>query len=201
MNAKQALAKLKKGNERFSDAAAKSGSLTRTIVRDDMHGEQKPFAVILGCSDSRVPVELIFDQSIGDLFVVRVAGNIAASSQIASVEFACQKFGTGLVIVLGHTQCGAITATLSSLNDGFDGLSPNLEAIVKHIQVAIEPMLKTRPCDDNELIESARRKNIEQSVSDLHENSLVIRGLVASGQVTIVGAEYELESGKVHFFE
>jgi carbonic anhydrase len=163
---------------------------------------QEPFAIILGCSDSRVPAELVFDQGLGDLFVIRVAGNIVASSQVGSVEFAAERYGTRLVVVLGHSQCGAILATLEELQQPTDHQSRNLRSIVDRLRPSVETLLATGLRDDPEaLVRQAVRANIRASANQLRHGSEVLEQLVQNQGLAVVGAEYSLETGVVEFFD
>ena len=163
---------------------------------------QEPFAIILGCSDSRVPAEIVFDQGLGDLFVIRVAGNIVASSQIGSVEFAAERFGTRLVVVLGHSQCGAVLATLEDLQRPTDNQSRNLRSIVDRVRPAVEPLLSTELRHDPEaLVRHAVRANVRISASQLRYGSEVLDQLIERDGLLVVGAEYSLETGVVVFFD
>ena len=163
---------------------------------------QEPFAIILGCSDARVPAELVFSQGFGDLFVIRVAGNIVAPSQIGSVEFAAERFGTRLAVVLGHTQCGAVAATLEELRQPQANQSPNLRAIVERIRPAVEPLL-AQPIAKNpdQLYQRAVRANVEASVSQLRHGSALLERLIEGDGLLIVGGEYHVEEGTVEFFD
>lgn len=200
--AEQALKRLVEGNKRFVDGASNVGSRSSIEKRDALVAGQHPHAIILGCSDSRVPAEIVFDQDIGDLFVVRVAGNIVAPSQIASVEFAAAQFSSKLVVVLGHTNCGAISATLEQLKLPVSERSPSMSAIVEHIRPVVEKLtgsgLDNQP---DELKARAVRANITASVAQLRSGSDRLADLVANQGLTVVGAEYSLQSGKVEFFE
>jgi carbonic anhydrase len=163
--------------------------------------DQEPFAIILGCSDSRVPAEIVFDQGLGDLFVIRVAGNIVAPSQIGSVEFAAAQFGTRLVVVMGHTRCGAILATLDQLQQPEDSQSPNLRSIVDRVRPSVEPLLRTDLRHDRDaLVRRAVRANVDHSVNQLRHGSLILERMIDNGELRIVGAEYSLETGEVVFF-
>jgi carbonic anhydrase len=163
---------------------------------------QEPFAIVLGCSDSRVPAEIVFDQGLGDLFVIRVAGNIVAPSQIGSVEFAAERFGTRLVVVLGHSMCGAIAATLEELERPSERRSPNLRAIVDRIRPAVEGLLEAGVrTDPATLAHLAVRANIRASVDHLRHGSEILERLIARDGLLVVGAEYSLESGLVDFFD
>ena len=197
-----ALARLRDGNRRFVENA----SVHRDTV-DRSHGPelaagQSPFAIVLACSDSRVPVELVFDQGFGDLFVIRVAGNIVAPSQIGSVEFAAQQFGTKLVVVLGHSGCGAVVATLKELTLKESHRSPNLRAIVDRVKPAVEPVLARHGNEESDAtVNDAVRANIHASVDQLAHGSSVLEQLVERGELAIVGAEYTIETGQVEFFD
>lgn len=202
ISADDALERLREGNRRFvSDEVSKDVIASREH-RGGAATPQNPFAIILACSDSRVPTELIFDQGIGDLFVIRVAGNIVAPSQIGSIEYAAKQFGTRLVVVLGHSNCGAIIATLQELALKDSHRSPNLRAIVDRVRPAIEPIMKDRPnVDDEAVIQSCVRANVQASVGKLQHGSLILENLVAKGDLKIVGAEYSIETGIIDFFE
>ena len=200
--AADALQRLREGNRRFVAGDTDSGSTARRKHLPDMAGGQNPFAIILACSDSRVPTELIFDQGIGDLFVIRVAGNIVAPSQIGSIEYAATQFGTRLVVVLGHSNCGAVVATLQELAKKASHRSPNLRAIVDRVRPAVEPVLeKHRDEASKEVIGKAVRANIRASVDRLQHGSLIIENLIAGGNLQIVGAEYSIETGNIEFLE
>ena len=170
--------------------------------RDALTAGQEPFAIILGCSDSRVPAEIVFDQGLGDLFVIRVAGNIVASSQVGSVEFAAARFGTRLVVVLGHSKCGAVLATLEELQQPTDDQSRNLRSIVDRIRPSVEALLATELRRDPEaLVRHAVRANIRVSANQLRHGSEVLEQLIQNEGLLVIGAEYSLETGLVDFFE
>ena len=180
ISALEALARLREGNRRFVSDECESESLTDTARRMKLTAGQKPFAVILGCSDSRVPAELVFDQGLGDLFVIRVAGNVIAPSLVASVEFAAEAFGTRLVVVLGHTQCGAVTATLNALRASTPPPPPNLDSIVNRVRPAVESLFADDPDAAPEtLIEEAVRANIRASAAQLRNDSPILSRLIA----------------------
>src|SRR5688572_2352208 len=202
ISAREALERLQEGNRRFILDVRNRDTLTNQVRRHELAAGQEPFAIILGCSDSRVPAELVFDQGLGDLFVIRVAGNIVASSQVDSVEFAAARFGTRLVVVLGHSQCGAVTATLEVLQQPIDQRSRNLRAIVGRIRPSVEALLATPLRDDPEaLLQQAVRANIRASVNQLRHGSEVLERLASREGLAIVGAEYSLETGVVCFFD
>lgn len=198
--ASEALQRLQDGNRRFVSDSRTSDILTsRANIRDLVSG-QRPFAIILGCSDSRVPIEIIFDQGLGDLFVIRVAGNIVAPSLIGSIEYAAETTGARLVVVLGHSHCGAVTATLEELQRPSDSRSPNLHAIVKRIMPAVEPLTLEGPGQDpDSLAQKAVRANILASVAKLHSESEILEQQVKEQDLLIIGAEYSLETGTVEF--
>ncbi len=185
----------------MSDARSRD-TLASQARRSELAAGQEPFAAILGCSDSRVPVEIVFDQGLGDLFVIRVAGNIVASSQIGSVEFAVERFGTRLVVVLGHSQCGAILATIEELRRPRENQSRNLRSIVDRVRPSVEALLATGLSHDpGALVEHAVRANIRASAGHLRHGSEVIEQLIQRQELLVVGAEYSLETGIVDFFD
>jgi len=197
----EALERLRAGNRRF--VAQTDGCADPLPVRRlALVTEQRPFAIILGCSDARVPAELVFDQGLGDLFVIRVAGNIVSPSQIGSVEFAAARFGTRLVVVLGHTQCGAIAATIEELQRPAENQSPNLRSIVDRVRPAVEGLLSTELRHDAAaLMRHCVRANISVSVSHLRYGSDVLEKLIRTEGLMVVGAQYSVETGVVDFFD
>jgi carbonic anhydrase len=198
----EALERLREGNRRFVSGVPNHGTLTAETRRSDLTAGQEPFAIILGCSDSRVPAEIVFDQGLGDLFVIRVAGNIVASSQVGSVEFAAARFGTRLVVVLGHSQCGAILATLEELQQPTEHQSRNLRSIVDRVRPAVDAVLATKlPQDRDALVRQAVRVNIRMSANHLRYGSKILEELVETNGLLVVGAEYSLETGSVDFFD
>lgn len=202
ISADQALARLREGNRRFASDARGGESLTDTARRRELASGQEPFAIVLGCSDSRVPAEIIFDQGLGDLFVIRVIGNVVAPSQIASVEFAAEHFGTRLAIVLGHSECGAVAATLEDLRRPLASRSPNIRSIVDRIRPAVEPLLAAGLADRPEaLAREAVRANVRAAADHLRHGSELLETLIASRGLRVVGAEYSLDSGEVDFFD
>jgi carbonic anhydrase len=197
----EALARLRDGNLRFVASQSSLEAAARPARRAALVNGQEPFAIVLGCSDSRVPAELVFDQGFGDLFVIRVAGNIAAPSQVDSIEFAASRFGTRLVVVVGHSQCGAITAALEELT-GRTTPSLNMRSIVDRVRPAIEMMLSGRTVQDIETVmPDAVRANVKAVVGHLRHGSKLLERLVREEGLLIVGAEYSLESGVVTFFD
>ena len=196
-----ALERLREGNRRFV-ADRSDDSLTSPSRRRELTDGQEPFAAILGCSDSRVPVEIVFDQGLGDLFVIRVAGNIVSPSQVGSVEFAAERFGTRLVVVLGHTQCGAILATLEQLQQPAHSQSRNLQSIVDRVRPSVEGLLATHLRDDPDaLVRHAVRANIRASANQLRHGSEMLEYQIQREGLVVVGAEYSLETGVVEFFD
>ena len=202
ISAQEALERLREGNHRFVMDVRRRDTLTGQTRRRELAGGQEPFAIILGCSDSRVPAEIVFDQGLGDLFVIRVAGNIVAPSQIGSVEFAAERFGTRLVVVLGHTECGAILATLEELGRPSEGQSRNLRSIVDRIRPSVEALLATEFGDHADaLVRKAVRANIRVSADHLRHGSEVLEKSIQKDGLLVVGAEYSLETGVVDFFD
>lgn len=200
--AREALELLREGNGRFAQDHPERSALDDRTRRSEVVAGQEPIAIILGCSDSRVPAEIIFDQGVGDLFVIRVAGNIVAPSQVGSVEFAAERFGTRLVAVVGHSGCGAVLATLEELERPTQGRSPNLRAIVDQIRPAVETLLETELRHDREaLVRHAVRANIRAAAAHLRHGSPILEELIRSNGLLILGAEYSLETGVVDFFD
>ena len=200
--APDALRRLREGNGRFvAEVRGRAAAVSRAR-REELAAGQEPFAIILGCSDSRVPAEIVFDQGLGDLFVIRVAGNIVAPSQVESVEFAAARFETRLVVVLGHTSCGAIQATVDELGRRSEEQSRNLRSIVDRIRPAVEPLLGTSLARDRDaLMHQAVRANIRMSANQLRHGSNVLEQLIDRGGLCVVGAEYSLDTGEVEFFD
>ena len=200
--ASDALQRLKDGNKRFVSGVRSIDTLIKQTQRSDFLTGQEPFAIILGCSDSRVPAEIIFDQGLGDLFVIRVAGNIVAPSQIGSIEFAVERFNTQLVVVLGHSMCGAVSATIDELEQPSKDRSTNVMSIVDRIRPSVEPLYNTSLRDDHDqLLDAAIRANILAATNQLRHGSQMLEQLILNNEMTVVGAEYSLETGNVEFFE
>lgn len=197
-----ALNRLREGNRRFIANVRGIDALLSQQRRAELVNKQEPFAIVLGCSDSRSPAEILFDQGLGDLFVIRVAGNIVAPSQIASVEFAAQRFGIPLVVLMGHTGCGAIEATLEYIARPQDESLHPLRSIVERVRPAIEPLTQTGLASDPaELRRQCVRANVRAGANHLRHGSPALEGLVLEGRVVVVGAEYDLETGVVDFFD
>lgn len=202
INARDALQRLIDGNKRFTSNLRTQESIFNNHKRDELLAGQEPFAIILGCSDSRAPAEIVFDQGLGDLFVIRVAGNIVAPSQIGSVEFAVSQFGTKLVVVMGHSNCGAICATIDELTKGSASPSQNISAIVERVKPSIESLMLTELKNDKKALEKeAVRANVRASANHLRHGSEIIENLIKNSDLIIVGAEYSLETGVVDFFD
>jgi carbonic anhydrase len=202
ISAVEALERLREGNRRFASGVRSLDTLMSQTRRSEFVAGQEPFAVILGCSDSRVPVEIVFDQGLGDLFVIRVAGNIVAPSQIGSVEFAAERFGTRLVVVLGHTRCGAVQTTLEELQRPTENRSRNLSSIVSRIRPSVEGLLATELRHDREILaRHAVRANVRVSANYLRHGSEVLERLIQKDGLLVLGAEYSLETGLVDFFD
>jgi carbonic anhydrase len=203
ISATEALERLRNGNRRFVSNVRSHESLASEARRAEVAAGQEPFAIILGCSDSRVPAEIVFDQGLGDLFVIRVAGNIVAPSQVGSVEFAAEQYGTRLVVVLGHSQCGAILATIDQLLRPSANHSRNLRSIVDRVRPSVEPLLATHPAHagSDALVREAVRANVRMSAAHLRHGSEVLEELIDKNGLVIVGAEYSLETGVVEFFD
>jgi carbonic anhydrase len=200
--ASEALALLREGNRRFVADRSTVATSSHQARRLDLVDGQEPFAIILGCSDSRVPAELVFDRGFGDLFVIRVAGNVVAPSQVGSVEFAASRYATRLVVVMGHSQCGAIIATLEELLGKSSTQSRNLRSIVDRVRPSVETLLSGRTVDDHEaLMREAVRANVRVSANHLRHGSELLEKLIRDDGVRVVGAEYSLESGVVTFFD
>jgi carbonic anhydrase len=194
ISAADALERLRDGNRRFVTGTSAIGNALSEARRAELVGGQSPFAVVLACSDSRVPVELVFDQGLGDLFVIRVAGNVVAPSQVGSVEFAAAQLGTKLVVVMGHSNCGAVDATLKELAQEQSTRSPNLRSIVDRIRPALETL-------DNPSLHDAVVANVRNSANRLRHGSQILEDLIDSDELTVIGAEYSIESGVVDFFD
>ncbi|MBI3941231.1 MAG: carbonic anhydrase [Acidobacteria bacterium] len=202
VSAREALKRLREGSVRFASSVRGPDAFVSHTRHPELATEQQPFAIILGCSDSRVPAEIVFDQGLGDLFVIRVAGNIVARSQVGSVEFAAGRFGTRLVVVLGHSQCGAVLATLEELQRPTENQSPNLRAIVDRVRPSVEGLLATDFRHDlDALVKQAVRANIRASANHLRHGSELLKQLIREDGLFVVGAEYSLETGAVEFFD
>jgi carbonic anhydrase len=202
LSAPEALAKLREGNARFAAKVISIDTLARVLRRDDLARAQQPFAIVLGCSDARAPAELVFDQGLGDLFVIRVAGNVVSPSQVGSVEFAAERFGTRLVVVMGHTHCGAVAATLEAIEGGAAHASANVRFIVDRVRSAVESVREVAPGQDRPaLLRAAMRANVRLGADHLRHGSPLLERLIEKDGLLVVGAEYDVESGVVDFFD
>lgn len=199
ISAQEALQRLRDGNRRFVDSIGSGEMLARGV---ELTQRQRPLAIILGCSDARVPAEIVFDQGLGDLFVIRVAGNVVAPSQVGSVEFAASRFNTRLVVVLGHSRCGAVLATIEELQRPQENQSINLRSIVDRVRPSVQPLLRTELKNDlDTLVGHAVRSNVSASVDHLRHGSALLEQLIRNEGLMVVGAEYSLETGVVDFFD
>ena len=202
ISALEALDRLREGNLRFSQNLTSLDRMMSYQRRAELTAGQKPFAIILGCSDSRAPAEILFDQGLGDLFVIRVAGNVVAPSQIGSVEFAVSRYNTRLVVVLGHSHCGAVSATIETLLEGEDSESRNIASIVDRVKPSVQPLLDTDLRHDRDALRCAAvRANVRASANQLRHGSSIIESLIENDGLLVVGAEYALETGVVDFFD
>ena len=202
ISAREALQRLRDGNQRFVSGVRSVDAMLSHTRRDEFADRQMPFAIILGCSDSRVPAEIVFDQGLGDLFVIRIAGNIVAPSQIGSVEFCAEQYGSRLVVVLGHSNCGAIRATIDEMQNRSMRQSHHISSIVDRIRPVIEPLRSTELWDrTDDLIHESVRANVRASANQLRHGSAILEDLIANQGLLVVGAEYSLETGAVEFFD
>ena len=201
-SAAEALGRLREGNTRFASHVVSVDALARRLARDQFGGEVRPFAIVLGCSDARAPAELVFDQGLGDLFVIRVAGNVVSPSQVGSVEFAAELYRARLVVVMGHTRCGAIEATLDAIEGKGGPTSTNVMSIVQRVRPAVETVRDAGPdLDRASVLRKAVRANVRTSVEHLRHGSAVLEELIQRDGLAVVGAEYDVESGRVEFFD
>jgi len=201
-SALNSLTRLRDGNTRYASNVRSLESMVSHTRRGALAEGQAPIAIILGCSDSRVPAEVVFDQGLGDLFVIRVAGNIVAPSQIGSVEFAAARFGTRLVVVLGHSGCGAITATIEDMRSPSKH-SKNIRSIVDRVRPSVQPLLDVDMpvLDHATLVDKAVRANVRASCNQLRHGSELLEQLADEEGLLVVGAEYSLDTGLVDFFD
>jgi carbonic anhydrase len=197
--AREALERLREGNRRFASDTRSHGTLTSQARRDELTAGQEPFAIILGCSDSRVPAELVFDQGLGDLFVIRVAGNVVSPSQVGSVEFAAERYGVRLVVVMGHTLCGAVDATIDAVEQAQATVSDGLMSIVERVRPAVEAARLAGASDRAAVARAATRINVKMAVEHLRHGSPLLERLISHEGLMVIGAEYDLGTGKVEF--
>lgn len=195
-----ALARLREGNARFTANLRSIDAMASQARRAALVQGQSPFAIVLSCSDSRVPAEIVFDCGLGDLFVVRVAGNVVAPSLVGSIEFAAETFGTELVVVMGHSSCGAVAATIDALQGCGVPRSLNVREIVERITPAIKSVVRS-DVPRAEILRAAVRANISAAASHLRQTSEVLAQRIREGRLLVVGAEYDLASGIVDIFD
>ena len=201
MTAREALLRLQEGNARFVAGDADPDAQCASARREQLLEGQDPFAIVVGCADSRVPVEFVFDQGLGDLFVIRVAGNVVSQTQLASIEFAAQEYDAKLVVVLGHTGCGAMRAALAAVRSGREPEPANLRMLVEKIRPAVECAIEGGDGQGMDaLADLAGRENVRRAVDVIRNDPGVIRKLVDDEGLEIVGAEYSLATGVVEFF-
>jgi carbonic anhydrase len=202
ISASEAIERLKEGNRRFVSDEATGGIRAPQPKLSELADEQRPFATIIGCSDSRVPVELIFTQGLGDLFVIRIAGNIVSTTQLGSVEFAVRAFGTPLVVVLGHSNCGAVKATIDEIERPGELPSPHLSAIIDRIRPSVERVMAVVPgYDGSSLVQMAVEENVRAATGLLRDSSVIIEDRLSQGRLSIVGATFSLKTGVVEFLD
>jgi carbonic anhydrase len=202
VSAADALLRMREGNERFATHVVSVDALARRLSRETLAHEARPFAIVLGCSDARAPAELVFDQGLGDLFVIRVAGNVVSPSQIGSVEFAAERYRARLVVVMGHTRCGALEATLDAIEGKGAPTSTNVMSIVQRVRPAIETVMDAGVgLDRASVLRKAVRANVRTSVEHLRHGSAVLEDLIQRDGLAVVAAEYDVESGRVVFFD
>lgn len=201
-NAAKIISDLKEGNLRFLNGQSLQTS-TSSLAKLKKYAEkgQFPKAIVLCCSDSRAPVEYIFDQDIGDLFVIRVAGNIVAPSLIGSIEFAASLFKTSLVLVMGHSGCGAVTATLANIMDTHVPSSENIHDIVSRIKPHVYSIAHMDQLSESEKLDMAIEANVRASVGQIESSSRMIEELVRNETLMVVGAVLDLSTGQVAFLE
>lgn len=198
----EALQRLREGNRRFVEDMRRGQKHDVCLRAVGMAADQHPFAIVIGCADSRVPVEFVFDQGFGELFVVRVAGNIVGRSQIGSVELAAEKFETRLVVVMGHTRCGSIGAALDRIRHPQDSASsPELCSLLDDVRPSVEAAMAEHPDDEDAMCRVAVRHNVHAAVERLRRGSALLERLGRDDGLLVVGAEYDLNSGEVDFFD
>jgi carbonic anhydrase len=201
LDAMTALARLREGNARFASNVRSVESLLSQSRRGDFVDKQKPFAIILGCSDSRAPAEIVYDQGLGDLFVIRVAGNVVAPSQVGSVEFAAARYGVRLVVVMGHSNCGAIAATIEAVEGGVGPESAALMDIIDRVRPSVEIVIHSGLTTDPAMLaRAATRANVRVATDHLRHGSSTLEKLGREG-LRIVGGEYDIATGAVDFFD
>ncbi|EFL50494.1 carbonic anhydrase [Solidesulfovibrio fructosivorans JJ]] len=191
----EALAKLKEGNDRYVAKASVAPRRDAARRHETATGGQHPFATVLACSDSRVPVEVVFDQGVGDIFVVRVAGNVAATDEIGTMEYGAEHLGVPLIVVMGHTKCGAVSAVVKN-----EPVTENIGKLVAPIVPAVKSVkARFATANTDELIAKSIEANVWQAISDIYAKSPLIKKMAAAGKVKVVGALYDIDSGEVHW--
>lgn len=198
----EALERLKKGNNRFVSGLRSTESLLgNEKLKDLSKNGQKPFAIVLSCSDSRVPAELLFDCGFGDLFVIRVAGNVVQPTQIASIEYAAKVLGASLCVVMGHSKCGAVQAALDTESGKAPDLGPNIDFLIELIRPSVQRSLKEKTTSNMSLLDRCIHENVHSTSKEVLEKSSLLRGLASEEHFHVVNAVFQLESGKVEFFD
>jgi carbonic anhydrase len=196
MTPQKALQFLKEGNQRFRSNLSVNRNLLQLV--NETAEKQFPFAAILSCSDSRIPVELVFDQGLGDIFSVRLAGNIASVYAIASLEYSCKYLGSKLIVVMGHTGCGAVKGACDDLEDG------NIHNILDLIKPAIQAETQTaenRNSSNKKFTDTVAELNVQQQINSILQNSIMLNEMISKNEVMIAGAMYNIENGKVTFLD
>ena len=199
ITSEEALKRLKEGNSRFVAGQSRQQADRYRSQLADLIGGQHPFAIILGCSDSRVPPEIIFDQGVGDLFIVRVAGNIAEPAALGSIEYAAEYLGARLIVVLGHASCGAVQAALAQLDSPGQVGSPYLQSILDHIHPAVAALPKVSGQEPQSVVDEAIGANIRASLEQIGNDSPILKRLMETNDLESVGAQFSLDTGTVEF--
>ena len=203
MTPREALERLLRGNQRFVDSTERQivGKSSRER-RVELSAGQAPFAVIVTCADSRLPAEIIFDEGLGDLFVIRVAGNVISPEVVGSVEYAAAELGSALVVVMGHTQCGAVGAALASVSDPSIEFSTGLSSLVDRIRPSVEHTLQhTDSANGDDIVDAAVVDNTKASVRLLIESSDTLKSLAETESINIIGMLYSIDTGEVRVLQ
>lgn len=188
------------GNQRFARGLRSIETIpTLQTLRELAENGQKPFAIVVACSDSRVPTEILFDRGPGDLFVIRVAGNVVTPAIIASVEYAAQMFETSLCVVMGHSKCGAVQAAIDSIDKGVQGHSPNIQSLLKRIHPAVKRAEMFQDDSRENFVNRCTFENVGRSMRTLLRKSDVLTKLKETGKFAVLGAHYDLHTGVVSF--
>jgi len=198
MTPQKSLQYLKEGNQRFQNNLKANRNLLEQV--NDTSDGQFPFATILSCIDSRVSAELVFDQGLGDIFSVRIAGNFVNEDILGSMEFACKLAGTKLIVVLGHTSCGAVKGACDDAKMG--NLTKLIEKITPAVNAVAEPKdLSLRNSSNLEFVDTVAEKNVQLTIDRIHKESPILSEMEKSGEILIIGAMYDINNGEVTFFE